>query len=1225
VSGRCVKGVCADPSKSCPNKCSGAGNCTFFDYSGRIVEYCSSYDSACTAKCSCLPGRFSADCSMSQAQLEQNVEIRETLCTVMQGSSASQDVTLDVVSSRATSVSSMLLDSTQVSETALAACTELLVETVIFFPSLVADDSVSSQCLSALSLALQLGAALPAGLINNVSSALAALATGIEGNLVVGEAPTLLITDNVRVSSQMLDMAGASTTSFSPPLTAVEQLTGKVTPTISIESGSPNQDDLASKAGSLSVSVVKYTGNVHNTSTSTSASVGLSLTTYGVDSGTSARFRRLADDGDGAVLVTLPNSYPINYTAGLVQAENRSITCAMTTEPYQVVLDCSHNRSFPFVCNSSEYDVTIPYSCPSIGLSPVCSTWDGSAFVKNPFCNVVTYTSTATTCRCLSGYESYPSAGLSGTRGSRRLSTKDPALTQFAGVAEAVGDNFVSTISSVTQLTAGDIAKNGMLFGVMTSLVILFFVGFGVVIWVDYKEIDKTKDAMAHKVATVSFSELLTNAIPSDLKPNVKWHDRLWRLLQLQHDVVGLCSGYVAEGDYRTTRWLKVIGLIMNFLFINTVLAVQYFDDNACIAMTTEATCLQSKAMDQVNSMCVWDVTKKVKCSINADATESPLAVMVAASATTILSIPLQVFYVVLMSQVRKYIQSSLTQTSITKRREASEHINTTNLISEMEYKRSARSIIFRAARLVKMQEEIDDVSLPEEVEGLKQYLKREEASQAVKVPLRVRPNEKTESHSRRRTKPTVNTQANATAAVAYQRVMARIKRVSHLISGDTDTKYLTKKIKKLRAESNRISEKMGKMPNDAERNEYLMRKFTLNVLSQYHQNIAGRFFSIFVKGSVDVDIKSSIVSKICIVILPLYMIFEALYVFLFGVSIGPRASRVWLVNCVVTFLHSLLILRPITIWAKSLSLSSMVRIDIHALHDHIQRVSKIVMTRSAGYMKYASCRIQHMNVACRVSRLYPRLPVSRFLMSLNDFDFPEVLEPHTHKTKREMLFEFLFVFLFVGLGFMPESLQDTVMDLVTAAATNGIILGLALFGKMNVAYLAAMLAFIAVGLCLIFATYFSHRKQSRVHPESAGSVDAGLGVQKSDSLEKYIAMEESKRDNRGLNDEGFTLITVHSPKGAYGAAYKADNSEGPMVFREVSFSKHSTDDSNSSMRSQRGRGNKGAKRIMKQQQLSTSDITIYSTREMSNYARARGQDPDLYPDTDDHFDPDLQ
>jgi hypothetical protein len=1266
---------CVALPKSCPNACSGHGNCTYYNsFSGAELAYCSSYDTSCTAKCVCdvqsvngtsVGSYFASDCSLTQAQLEENIGIREILCQAMWSSSSRQDVTTDVIASRAASVISMLLDDTQVSSTALVACTQLLVDTITDHADLVATaassgssgsgSDVATECIDALSLALQRGPFLPTDLVNNVTKAMSILSTELENTLVVGESAMAIISDNVQISSQLMDVSfltlsdddDGNASVFAPPLTTMQQLTDTVTATIGVALAGVD-DGGHGDVSSVGISVVHYTGNVHNTSAHTSTSIGLSLNVYVDEISTSSQRRRKLQSGLGemSVVVTLPNNVPIDYTTGDISTENRTHTCTETTQAYNVTLECSHNRSYPYVCNVSKTDTTVPYVCPSVTVKPMCSTWDGSDFVKNPLCTLVSFTAANTICRCYSGYDTYVAAASTSSSQSitrsRKLSSTstDPALTQFGGVAEAVGDNFVHTLDSIQDISAADIIHNSLLFGILVALLVVFFVGFGIVVTVDYKEIDAYKEMKIttkhSKTGALSFDELLSNAIPSDLSPHVSWYQRLWKLLQVQHDAVGLFSPYNEEGDYRTTRWLKVVGLILNFLFINTILAVQYFDDNSCIARVSEPACVTGKSLDQTNTMCIWN-SGSSKCQINADASESPLAVMVAASATTILAIPLQVLFTVMVGQARKYIQSVLTKAAVVKKRAASElHLDTQVVTTDMDtissVKRTKRAIIFRAARLKKMQALIDDVSLEDEVNSLKRYLQLEQSVSDKHELDSYFSSSKPRHRQHIRAKPTMHTRQRAGRSVQagsshaalgrqreteysyssltfanmlsdyYHRLMFSFKRVSHLLSGEISVPSLTRSIRKARSGCEKMCAKMSRMPNDTERSEYLLRKFTLHVLSEYHQSIAGRFFAVFVKGAVDGEIDSSRFSFLCVCLLPCYLVFESLYIFLFGVSIGPRATRAWLVNVCVTFLHSLLIIRPITIWAKALSLSSIVRVDISTLYDHLSTISRIVLNRQVGYMKYANCRIQHVNVACRAARHFPRLTVSRFLMSLTDFDFPGILQPSQQrsKTKREMMFECVFVLIFICIGLMPEALQDVCIEGFTSGVTNVIILAIVLFGAINLTYLIALLVFIVCGIALVVFTYVNHLKQSRVIP----SMDIPSAT--------IISVKSESGDSNGA-------ITVGpaSPN-AVEVVMRRDGNSGTSILLTDSLDKY--------IATEERKWKGGSPDVSgKQSRAHYRSAKSVSFGGNEDHKDEPVMDADLYPDQDDYFDPDRQ
>jgi hypothetical protein len=97
-TGFCFKQQCKDVAKSCPNNnCDGNGKCTFFNKMGKIIFFCSIFDSSCTASCVCNANRFGSGCSLTLLQFKQLSISRETLCDSTVRMLSIQDVSLDVV------------------------------------------------------------------------------------------------------------------------------------------------------------------------------------------------------------------------------------------------------------------------------------------------------------------------------------------------------------------------------------------------------------------------------------------------------------------------------------------------------------------------------------------------------------------------------------------------------------------------------------------------------------------------------------------------------------------------------------------------------------------------------------------------------------------------------------------------------------------------------------------------------------------------------------------------------------------------------------------------------------------------------------------------------------------------------------------------------------------------------------------------------------------------
>ena len=94
-----------------------------------------------------------------------------------------QDVSQDVVMARASSISMIMLDITQISASAFSNCTAAMVATVLSDPETAGHPSVAEQVVSALSYALELGSSMPPSLLSQISQAMAVLSAGMQASM----------------------------------------------------------------------------------------------------------------------------------------------------------------------------------------------------------------------------------------------------------------------------------------------------------------------------------------------------------------------------------------------------------------------------------------------------------------------------------------------------------------------------------------------------------------------------------------------------------------------------------------------------------------------------------------------------------------------------------------------------------------------------------------------------------------------------------------------------------------------------------------------------------------------------------------------------------------------------------------------------------------------------------------------------------------------------------
>jgi len=104
---------------------------------------------------------------------------------------------------------------------------------------------------------------------------------------------------------------------------------------------------------------------------------------------------------------------------------------------------------------------------------------------------------------------------------------------------------------------------------------------------------------------------------------------------------------------------------------------------------------------------------------------------------------------------------------------------------------------------------------------------------------------------------------------------------------------------------------------------------------------------------------------------------------------INSRFIDLWLIIALVSFFEDLIILQPLVVWVNWAMIDVPVARDAREMVDYLSKRSRFIMMRIANHMCHAGALVQHFNSACRAARMFPALPVSRLLFSLNDSDVP--------------------------------------------------------------------------------------------------------------------------------------------------------------------------------------------------------------------------------------------
>ena len=275
-------------------------------------------------------------------------------------------------------------------------------------------------------------------------------------------------------------------------------------------------------------------------------------------------------------------------------------------------------------------------------------------------------------------------------------------------------------------------------------------------------------------------------------------------------------------------------------------------------------------------------------------------------------------------------------------------------------------------------------------------------------------------------------------------------------------------------------------LPSDAAREAYLLRQFCITFLARGRQKIADRFLQPPAK-HMEVSLSVTVGTYLCLAFLPLWFSMQLFYIFLKGVQFGPGATQTWLIACITAFIHQLIFLQPLKIWLKWLVLSRACRDDILHMQRSLTEQSKLIMIRTAGALKEANSRIQHLNPACRAARAFPSLGVSRLLMSCNDHDFENTVNKRNNSLEEGA--EIVVLLVFFVLAFFPDIAQDIILEAFSTSGMNVVSLGLIMLGQASSLVVPIVLVVVIVGSVVALEKYRAAAKQEAA---PGGSRDGG-------------------------------------------------------------------------------------------------------------------------------------
>ena len=1062
VTNVCSRGVCQDVSKQCINSCSGAGTCVFTDINRNVVNTCSILDKGCTASCVCNANAFGRSCVLPLNRYNELVSLRESLCINIYKTLAMQDVSIDVVRSRAESIGNALIDIEQISEAAVSNCTEALVATLKAYPTLSCEGTSSPMITNAISNVLQKGTLLPDHLFEKLSAASVAFANGCQDITAIGETPLELISPNIRISTAVLD----PTTSAGYELPAAQELfeilAGVANPSVTLASDVATGS--SADATAVGVSLVQWMNNPRG-AVINSSSLSMQSTQY-EDSETLTTRRRLSipEAAPFGFTLTLPNINPINYF------ERNNVTIAVycekrTTETYYMNATCpgENGLELSILCpgvSRGYFNIT----CPGRLAKPLCTTWNGAMYEPNPNCRVVDYNAFNTTCYC------------KGSESQRRRSLQAGSSfynQEFSSTFDFFDEPYSQTFITYPGLL--QVQRNDVIFATLWAVVGVLVLGLFGVGWWDKNElveIDKLKGKKTHAVRTIQ--GFFNTIIPDEFRPG-PWKELLIKRLMLEHSWLSVFGPYHEKKGFRMAKWTLAMGKLLTYVLISSIVAAFIFADNGfCERFEDQESCSDERSFGGVLHSCHWN-TENVSCIFNRPDVAFD-TVLIFVIVVAVVAAPVSNLIEILLKRLFRLMRSRSAQQNVVTNKIAVAEIDQDDDDKVYEHKDQKHEPMKEYWFL---NDELRDIQTTSTKWLKASRLRKQQKTADFALPtaetefLMDAADEHLGDYGRR----------ELTISAANFATMAASPTVQHdrYAVYASSKKGLLRSVQLARRRADYIRSEMEYMPNNELREEFLIKHFVVDAFKGHQRNIAARYFLGSVKSTKRSRV-STMLRYASLLLLPAIFAVLIYFVLFFNFDIGSRATDLWLFVVFITLLEDIFFLQPLKIWLNWVVINSYVSAEAFKICVALKLRFSSIMNRRAGAMRDANALIQHFNPACRAARLFPDLPVSRFLMSVNDYDIPKfAVEPSYYYYSEPFASLARFTMAVVNvLTTLPFSVQDTVVDIFGTVVINLLAIAFYLLGRVVMGVAIALVVLILIAFWLRETKYLDRLRKKK-------------------------------------------------------------------------------------------------------------------------------------------------
>ena len=157
--------------------------------------------------------------------------------------------------------------------------------------------------------------------------------------------------------------------------------------------------------------------------------------------------------------------------------------------------------------------------------------------------------------------------------------------------------------------------------------------------------------------------------------------------------------------------------------------------------------------------------------------------------------------------------------------------------------------------------------------------------------------------------------------------------------------------VRRARERADEIIEDMEKLEDESKKDIMLLQRFVIDSLKGYQRNIALRFVDVEEEEEDEEAGKCNMRWRyfwfLCLI---LYFLFTSFFIFLFGVRIGPRGVSMWLTGVGIAFLQAVMILQPVKIFMFHIVVAAISAKRVRTIHGVLrERIGESYSARPAS------------------------------------------------------------------------------------------------------------------------------------------------------------------------------------------------------------------------------------------------------------------------------------